>query len=76
MEIEPQWYYTEHIHEGDEITVSFLLASPYEGQEQVENNTVKVEENPHPPKENNIPVEHPRFGERPDTGKAYDLKNK
>ena len=35
---------------------------------------MKVEENPDPPKENNIPVEHPKFGERPDTEKAYNFK--
>ena len=38
------------------------------------NNTVWVEENPDPPKENNILVEHPNFGERPDSGKVYDFK--
>ena len=76
VEVEPQQYHTELNHEGDDITISFLLAPPHEGQEQVENNTVKVEENPDPPKENNIPVEHPKFGESPDTGKAYDFKKK
>ena len=62
---------TEFNNEGDEITISFLLVHPHEGQEQVENNTGEVKENPDPLKENDIPVEHPKFGERPDTRKAY-----
>ena len=74
VEVEPQQYCTEFNCEGDEITISFLPAPPHEGKEQVENNAVEVEENPNPPKENNIPVEHPKFGERPDTWKAYDFK--
>ena len=74
VEVEPQQYCTEFHCEGGEITISFLLAPPNEGQEQVENNTVEVEEKPDPPKENNMPVENPKFGERPDTGKAYDFK--
>ena len=74
VEVEPQQYHTEFNHEGDEITVSFLLAPPHQGQEQVENNAVEVEENLDPPKEKNIQVEYPKFGERPETGKAYDFK--
>ena len=34
-EVEPQQYHTEFNHEGNEITISFLLAHPHEGQEQV-----------------------------------------
>ena len=45
-------------------------------KKQVENNTVEVEENPDPPKKNNVPVEHPKFRERPDTRKAYYLNTK
>ena len=74
VEVEPQQCHTEFNHEGHKITVSFLSAPPHEGQEQVENNAVDVEENMHPPKEKDIPVEYPKFGERPDTGKAYDFK--
>ena len=74
VEVEPQQYHTEFNHEGDEITISFLLAPPHEGQEQVENNAVKVEENPDQPKESKILVEYPRFGQRPDTRKACDFK--
>ena len=33
VEVEPQQCHTEFNHEGDEITVSFLLAPPHEGQE-------------------------------------------
>ena len=40
----------------------------------MENNVVEVGENPDPPKEINIPVEYQKFGERPDTEKAYDFK--
>ena len=43
-EVEPQWYFTELNHKGDEINISFLQATPHEGQKQVENNTVEVEE--------------------------------
>ena len=75
-EAEPQQYCTEFNHKGDEVTVSFLPVPPHEGQEQVENNAVEVEENIDPPKEKNIPEEYPKFGERPDTGKSYDLKKK
>ena len=74
-EVEPQQYCSEFNTERDEITISFLLAPPHEGQEQVEKNTVEVEENPDPPKEINVPVEYPMFGERPDTGKAYNFEN-
>ena len=74
VEVEPQQYHTEFNHEGDDITIPFLLAPPHEGQEQVENNAVEVEENPDQPKENKIPVEYPRLEERPDTRKAYDFK--
>ena len=35
---------------------------------------MEVEENMDPPKEKDILVEYPKFGERPDTGKAYDFK--
>ena len=35
---------------------------------------MEVEENMDPSKEKDIPVEYPKFGERSDTGKAYDLK--
>ena len=63
-------------YEGDEITISFLPVPSHKGQELVENKTVEVEENPDPPKENNVPVKHPKSGERPDTGKVYDLKQK
>ena len=75
-EVEPQQYHTEFNHEGDEITASFLLAPPHKGQEQVENNTVEVGENLDQPKEINDPVEYPKFGERPDTGKVYAFKRK
>ena len=51
VEVEPQQYHTEFNHEGDEITFSFLPVPPHEGQEQVENNAVEVEENNDPPKE-------------------------
>ena len=73
VEVEPQQYCTEFYLEGDEITVSFLLAPLPLGHEQMENNAVEVEENLNPPKEKDIPVEYPKFGERPDTGKACDL---
>ena len=76
VEVEPQQYHTDFNHEGDEITISFLLAPPHEGQEQVENNAVVVEENPDPPKEINIPVEYPKFGERPDNQRAYNFKKR
>ena len=49
-EVEPQWYCTMIIWEGDEMFISFLLAPSCEEQEQVENNVVKVEENPDLPK--------------------------
>ena len=75
-EVEPQQYHTDFYSEGHEITIPFLLAPPHKRQKQVENNTVEVEENPDPPKKNKVPVEHPRFGERSDTEKAYDLKTK
>ena len=75
-EVEPQQYSTEINCEEDEITTSFLPAPPHEGQEQVENNIVQVEGSPDLPKENNIPEEHPKFGERPDTGKAYNFKKR
>ena len=74
VEVEPQWYHTEFNCEGDEIVISFLLEPPHEGQDQVENNTMEVEENPDPPKENNLQMEHPKFQERPDTWKADDFK--
>ena len=74
VEVEPQQYHIEFNHEGDEITISFLPAPPHEGQEQVENNTVGVEEDLDPPKEINDPAEYPKFGERPDTGKVYNFK--
>ena len=74
VEVEPQQYCTEFNHKGDEISISFQLAPPHEGQEQVENNAEEVEENMDPPKEKDIPVECPKFGERPDTGNAYDFK--
>ena len=74
VEVEPQWYHTEFDSEGDEIVISFLLVLPHEDQEQVENNAVVVEENPDPPKEDNLPVDHPKSREMTDTGKAYDLK--
>ena len=73
VEVESQQYHTEFNHEGDDITISLLLAPPHEGQEKVENNAVGMEENPDQPKENKIPVEYPRFGERHDTRKAYDF---
>ena len=50
-----------------------MLPPPCEGEEQVENNAVEVEENTDP-KEDNFPVKYPKFEERPDTGKAYDFK--
>ena len=62
VEVETQQYCTEFNCEGDEITISSLLATPHEGQEQVENNAVEVEENMDPPKEKDIPVEYPKFG--------------
>ena len=74
VEVNPQQYCTKFNCEGDEITVSFLLAPPHEGQEQVENNAVEVEENMDSPKEKDIPVEYPKFGERSDTGEVYDYK--
>ena len=37
---------------------------------------MEVEENPDPSTEINVPVEYPKFGERPDTGKAHYLKKK
>ena len=74
VEVEPQQYCTEFNHKGDEIIISFMPAPPHEEQEQVENNAVEVEQNMDPPKEKDIPVEYPKFGERPDTGKAYDFK--
>ena len=49
VEIEPQRYHTEFNCEGNEIVISFLLAPPCEGKEQVENYAVGVEENPDPP---------------------------
>ena len=74
VDIEPQEYHTEFNFGGDEIVISFLLAPPCEDQAQVENNGVEVEENPDLPKKDNLPVEHPKFGERPDTGKAYNFE--
>ena len=56
VEAEPQQYHPEFNSEGDEMTISFLSAPPHEGQEQVENNTVEVEENLDPPKDINDPV--------------------
>ena len=56
------------------MTVSFLTAPPHQGQEQVENNAVEVEENMDPPKERDIQVEYPKLGESPNTGKAYDFR--
>ena len=76
VEVEPQQYHTELNHEGHEIVISFMLAPPGEDQEQLENNAVELEENPDPPKEDNLPVQHPKFRERPDTGKAYDFKTR
>ena len=73
VEVEPQQYCTEFNCEGGEIIVSFLPAPPHGEQEQVENNAVAVEENMDPPKEKDILVEYPKFGERPNTGKAYDF---
>ena len=43
VEVELQQYHTELSHEGDEITISFLLAPLHKGQEQVENNAVEVD---------------------------------
>ena len=74
MEVEPQWYHTELNCEEDEIFISFLLAPPCEDQEQVENNAVEVKDYPDPLRKDNLPVEHPKFGERPNTGKAYDFE--
>ena len=74
VDVEPQQYHTEFNCERDEITIFLLLAPPHEGQEQVGNNTVGVEEILDPPKENKVPVECPKFGERPATGKAYEFK--
>ena len=72
-EVEPQPYCTEFNHEGDEITVSFLLAPPHQEQDQEKNNAVEGEENLDPPKEKDNSVEYPKFGERPYTGKVYDF---
>ena len=74
LEVEPQQYCTEFNCEGDEITVSCLPAPSHEGQEQVENNAVEVEENFHPSKEKDILVEYAKLPEWPDIGKAYDFK--
>ena len=63
VEVEPQWYHSEINHGRDEIVISFLLEPPHEDQEQVENNTVEVEENPDPPKKDILPLEYPKFGE-------------
>ena len=35
---------------------------------------MEVEENMDPPKEKDIPVEYPIFGERPETGKTYGFR--
>ena len=35
---------------------------------------MEVEENPDPPKKNNVPSENLKFGEWTDTGKAYGFK--
>ena len=43
VEVELQQYHTELSYEGDEITISFLLAPLHQGQEQVENNAVEVD---------------------------------
>ena len=59
VEVELQLYHTEINHEGVEIVISFLPAPPCEGQEQVENNAVEVEENPDLPTRDTLPVEHP-----------------
>ena len=74
VEVEPQWYCTEINQQGNELVISFLPAPPCEEQGQVENNAVDVEENPDLPKNDTLTVEHPKFGERPDTDKASDLK--
>ena len=74
VEVEPQQYHTEFIHERDAIVISFLLTPPCEDQEQVENNAVEVEENPAYKRKDNHPVDQPKFGERPDIRKAYDFE--
>ena len=75
-EIEPQQYHTEFNNEGEETVILFLTAPLHESQGQMKNNTVEVEENLNPKKEDSLPVEHPMFKERPDTGMVYDLKMK
>ena len=74
VEVEPQQYLIKISWEGDEMIISFLLAPPYEEQEQVENNVMELEENWDTPKKDTLPVDHPKFGERPETGKAYDFE--
>ena len=76
VEVEPQQYCTEFNHEGDGITISFLLAPPQEEQKQVENNVVEVEENPDPPKEINDPVEYQNLGKDLTLGRSMTLKKK
>ena len=76
VKVKPQWYCTEFDHEGDKIIISFRLAPPCEGQEQVKNNAVKVEENPNPPKEDNSTVKHPKLERGPAMGRPMILKKK
>ena len=74
VELEPQWYHTEINREGDEMIILFLPAPPCEEQKQVESKAVEVEENLDPQQKDTLPEDYPKFGDRPDTVKAYDFK--
>ena len=56
------------------MVISFLPAPPCEDQGQVENKAVDMKETPDQQNKDTLPEEYPKFGERPDTGKAYDFK--
>ena len=53
--------------------ILLLPASPCEEQKQVESKVVEVEENPDLQQKDTPLEDYPKFGERPDTGKAYDF---
>ena len=76
VEMEPQQYCTDIIIEADEMTNLFLPAPPCEEQKCVESKAVDGEEKPDPHQKNTLLGDYPEFGERPDSGKAYDFKEK
>ena len=74
VEVESQQYCKQINRERDEMIISFLLAPPCEEKKQVESKAVEVEENLDPQQRDSLPEDYPKFGERPETGKAYDFK--